>query len=798
MLHDQDRPPVSIWDAFGVDQADRQQGLILSPFSVSRECASLEPKDLNDRSSRGVGEDNPLEPFDSEAGYWIRGGTIEKLPPNLAKYCPLEPQKLGGEAIISAERTYPPEDHIPIYHIASVSGRSEYDIKNLLSAYFPWTGVYELINDYEEQLRFVRYYSPTALDYLLEHHPKPPRVTSDLRTKVQIADELGCSPRWVSGKITEAKAMKDNASFDGLLRTGRGYRECRVYDQSVVDYLRGLIEGLPNPEHGDRTRLELDSEFGTGSTYVRGLITDLGIRRTLKHGRLSGQREGLYMCEADAERIRDTFYRISLAEVTEIETAWVRACTGSGSVTTRKCLTRLGIEEFDRRTTAAPAKPLRHITYSDAVRLIKGLLPIELPPHVMPESAIVYMMRERGSENTIRKLVMSRPYDCLTLDLPGTNGSRARCWLWGTVRYVDEQLPGQKSGIHYGVLPLSPEDNSPAKISSARRLQELYVDKGMLRKPPTFDEVRDKLDKYVGEKGQARQVYLAVGDRAEQWQRRQSSYPTAADPRSGPPSAPTSSQQATSCAPTRLTLADIAQRSGKDVREVTAVVEKLAGEYRTSTTVHMALDNDMCTAYSGEYLDAILMQLIGRTAEQIARMLRLSECDVAEFLAANCQANGRGRYDLEALKKVMAEFRYRPASHYVAVRVLAEGLHISEEIIIETISHHRGTVRWFCAKPDERVPYLSPYFNHMACTLFLKEKHGLKTPPLGWYHRYELHKIIGIKVTLADVDRYLEAQTAHSRVFRPRDINEALGAGSLPHYPLSVLRGLQASCATSS
>lgn len=234
----------------------------------------------------------------------------------------------------------------------------------------------------------------------------------------------------------------------------------------------------------------------------------------------------------------------------------------------------------------------------------------------------------------------------------------------------------------------------------------------------------------------------------------------------------------------RLSAADISEITGASAAVVRSAVAARQNMFKTPA--REVRRGTIMDCYEGPQLDFILIDLVGLTAQQMARRLDLPEAEVVAHLRQSpARANAQGRYSSAMWERLRVDFRLPPAGQWPVTEVIHD---MGEDQIIALANSLGVTVTSYYIRGQGHHAHVSnggakllqAQFSHY----YADDARPYPAPSFDWFNRYEIAGMAGC--TPEKVDAWMAPQLQTSRDMewaqvrderlRHRDIRV------LPHY----------------
>jgi hypothetical protein len=257
--------------------------------------------------------------------------------------------------------------------------------------------------------------------------------------------------------------------------------------------------------------------------------------------------------------------------------------------------------------------------------------------------------------------------------------------------------------------------------------------------------------------------------------------------------------------------ADIAEATGASIGQVETLIKGHLNLAEASLGAHKGVgqpareirNGQRVNCYTSAQIEPVLVELVGLTAEQIARRLNVDVSELAPYLGTGtwARANEHGRYNYSTWQQLRQEFQAAPPENWPLTQVIS-GMRESE--LLELAQSLGVPLRTYYVPGMGRVPHVGNTGAKLLMAQFPRyyEDGLIDYPwaPHDYYNRYALAAESGLDPHEVDEwarqhihsSRDMRWMRVHDENLRRQDINV------LPHYNNSMRERLLAYARTRS
>lgn len=234
----------------------------------------------------------------------------------------------------------------------------------------------------------------------------------------------------------------------------------------------------------------------------------------------------------------------------------------------------------------------------------------------------------------------------------------------------------------------------------------------------------------------------------------------------------------------RLSVADISEATGAPPAVVQASIAARRSMFKTPPKELRRGVTVEC--YEGGQLDALLVDLVGLSPQQMARRLNLPEEEItAQLRGTPARANAQGRYSNATWERLRVDLRLAPPEQWQIADFISG---MSEEEVVALASSLGVTVNSYYVRGLGQRPHVSVGGGKLLQAQFdmYYDEDSLRypSPHADWHDRYELAEIAGC--TPETVDAWMATKVQSSSDTEWAQVrNEQLRGRNirvLPHY----------------
>ncbi|HEX7963542.1 MAG TPA: hypothetical protein VF466_03025, partial [Candidatus Saccharimonadales bacterium] len=241
----------------------------------------------------------------------------------------------------------------------------------------------------------------------------------------------------------------------------------------------------------------------------------------------------------------------------------------------------------------------------------------------------------------------------------------------------------------------------------------------------------------------------------------------------------------------RLSAADISEATGAPVAVVQASVAARRSMFKTPPKEVRRGVTVEC--YEGGQLDALLVDLVGLSPQQMARRLDLPEEEIiAQLRRTPARANAQGRYSDAMWERLRVDFRLAPPEQWQVTDFISG---MTEEEVVTLAGSLGITANSYYVRGLGRRPHVSRGGGKLLQAQFdmyyAEDSHPYPPPHADWHDRYELAELAGC--TPETVDAWMASRVQSSSDTEWAQVrNEQLRGRNirvLPHYSKRLCDG---------